>query len=211
MLLHYKRDKQSHQYHRFRYHCKEKPPHACQHMRIMSLLARNGIIFRPLQVSDADDFMAYVGDGEVCRYCRMETMRLREEALKYLQEVAIPHPWFRAICVQGRAVGFVYVLAGDPAGSFRHNAGITYAPSSHYSGRGIVTQALKMVLSCVFGEFPNLVRLEAKVDGRNKASLRVLEKAGFVHEGVLRKIFYREGDIIYLHVYSFSSSDPLPK
>lgn len=41
----------------------------------------------------------------------------------------------------------------------------------------------------------------------NKASQRVLDKVGFQREGVLRKYLYLKGDIKYMVVYSFLSSD----
>ncbi|KAL5994968.1 hypothetical protein ACLOJK_025025 [Asimina triloba] len=82
---------------------------------------------RPFEPSDADDLLECMGDSQVTRYCRIETMRSREEALKFIEEVAIPHPWFRAICVQGRAVGFIYVLPGEPGAPFQHKGDISYA------------------------------------------------------------------------------------
>ncbi|CAK7327079.1 unnamed protein product [Dovyalis caffra] len=46
-----------------------------------------------------------------------------------------------------------------------------------------------MVISNVFNEFPEIERLEGYVDVENKASKMVLEKAGFLKEGMLRKYF----------------------
>ncbi|EEF45273.1 hypothetical protein RCOM_0911760 [Ricinus communis] len=44
-----------------------------------------------------------------------------------------------------------------------------------------------MVVKTIFDDMPELERLEALVDVENLGSERVLEKAGFMREGVLRK------------------------
>ena len=47
------------------------------------------------------------------------------------------------------------------------------------------------------------------VDVENKASQRVLEKAGFLREGVLRKYTYLKGVVKDLVLYSFLSTDEI--
>jgi [ribosomal protein S5]-alanine N-acetyltransferase len=48
----------------------------------------------------------------------------------------------------------------------------------------------------------DLVRLEAPVFEWNPASMRVLEKCGFVREGVLRKSVVKDGKIIDAVIYA---------
>jgi RimJ/RimL family protein N-acetyltransferase len=67
-----------------------------------------------------------------------------------------------------------------------------------------------MAISDGLRSFPDLVRLQARVDVENKASQRVLEKLGFLKEGVLRKYMYNKGKVIDLVVYSLLSTDPMP-
>ena len=74
-----------------------------------------------------------------------------------------------------------------------NRAEIGYALGSKYWGKGIVTSVVKMVVSTIFGEWPNLERLEALVEVENLASQRVLEKSGFQKEGVLRKYEFFKG------------------
>jgi ribosomal-protein-alanine N-acetyltransferase len=47
-----------------------------------------------------------------------------------------------------------------------------------------------------------LVRLEAPVFEWNPASMRVLEKGGFVREGVMRKGVFKDGKIIDAMLYA---------
>ncbi|KAM2895428.1 hypothetical protein FF1_010534 [Malus domestica] len=92
-------------------------------------------------------------------------------------------------------------------GDDRHKADMGYALAARCWGQGITTKAVKIALSQVFKDYPDLVRLQSFVAVENKASQRILEKVGFQREGVLRKYLYLKGDIKDMVVYSFLSSD----
>ncbi|RVX21759.1 hypothetical protein CK203_001219 [Vitis vinifera] len=64
-------------------------------------------------------------------------------------------------------------------------------------------------VSSAFEEFPDLERIEGIVDVNNKASQRVLEKAGFLKEGVLRKYLCINEETIDFAMYSLLSTDPI--
>ncbi len=65
-------------------------------------------------------------------------------------------------------------------------AEIGFALRSDHWGQGYMTEATSTLLAFAFGEL-NLHRIEADVDPRNKASIRLLEKLGFQREGYLRE------------------------
>lgn len=67
-----------------------------------------------------------------------------------------------------------------------HKDEIGYWLSESYWGRGWVTDAVKTLVNYAF-EQRGLIRVEARVFSFNKASAKVLEKAGFDLEGVFRK------------------------
>ncbi len=67
-----------------------------------------------------------------------------------------------------------------------HKAGIGYWLAKPYRGKGIMTRAVKAMVKFGFNEF-KLRRIEAKVFLFNKKSAKVLERAGFKLEGILRK------------------------
>ena len=73
--------------------------------------------------------------------------------------------------------------------------------------RSITTVAVKLVISSVFEEFPDMERLEGFVNVEIKASQRVLEKAGFQKEGVLRKYVIVHGKTIDVIMYSCLKTD----
>lgn len=72
-----------------------------------------------------------------------------------------------------------------------------------------MTRAVKMAAAAIFREWPDLLRLQALVDVENVGSIRVLEKAGFRREGVLRKYLVLKGRARDMVMFSLLSSDDL--
>lgn len=163
---------------------------------------------RPFRISDADDFLMYAGDEEVTRFTRMRTLTSKEEAISFIQNVFIPHPYFRSICIHDRSIGCVFVkpMSGDD----KCRAEVGYALAKEHRGQGIIPRAAKMVICDGFKEFPDVVRMQAHVEVDNKASQRVLEKIGFQREAILRRFTYNKGEIRDLVIYSLLSTDPMP-
>ncbi|KAG8636724.1 hypothetical protein MANES_15G030201v8 [Manihot esculenta] len=150
------------------------------------------ISLRPFKLSDVDDFLKWASDDRVTWNLRWNSITTREEALDHLEKVAIPHTWRRSICLDDRC-----------------RVNIKYTLAIEYWGHGIATIAVKMTVSSVFQDLPYLIRLEALVDVKNKGSQRVVEKVGFIKEGVLRKYAYFKGEFRDLVVYSFLLSDKI--
>lgn len=165
------------------------------------------ISLRPFNLSDADDFLDWASDDRVTRYLRWNTITSKDEALAYIENVAIPHPWRRAICLDGRSIGYVSIKPGS--GDDRCRAHVSYAVGAEHRGRGIAGAALRMALGLVFKEFSDLVRLEALVEVENWASQRVLEKVGFIKEGLLRKYGFCKGEIRDMFIFSLLSTDKI--
>ena len=88
-----------------------------------------------------------------------------------------------AIEVDGEAVGAVGYVQGQDVERF--SAEIGYWLGEALWGRGIVTEALTLMTEHAFGE-RNLLRLFALPFADNAASVRVLEKAGYTREALLR-------------------------
>ena len=97
-----------------------------------------------------------------------------------------------AIEVGGEAVGAVGFVPGRDIE--RYSAEIGYWLGEELWGRGIATEALSLVTDHVFGEL-NYLRLFALPFAENAASVRVLEKAGYVREAVLRASSVKYGAV----------------
>ena len=104
-----------------------------------------------------------------------------------------------AIECDGEVVGGIGLAArGDVQ---RLSAEIGYWLGEPYWGRGIATEALLLLSEHVLAT-RDLVRLDAYVFAWNGASARVLEKAGYVKEGVLRKAVIKGGELCDAWVYA---------
>jgi RimJ/RimL family protein N-acetyltransferase len=104
-----------------------------------------------------------------------------------------------AIEIDGCAVGGIGFEVG--MGIRRRTAVIGYWLGEAYWGRGIATEALRLVSGYAFDHF-EIARLQAEVLQWNPASVRVLEKAGYILEGRLRKCCVKNGEVIDDLVYA---------
>ena len=105
-----------------------------------------------------------------------------------------------AIEVDGQSVGgigFVFKHA-----SAARSAEIGYWLGEPFWGQGIKTECVKALSRYIFENYPYICRLYAQVFPWNRGSMRVLEKAGFTQECVLRKAALKGGDVIDLVQYS---------
>jgi RimJ/RimL family protein N-acetyltransferase len=109
-----------------------------------------------------------------------------------------------AITVDDRAVGAIGFEPGRDIECV--SAEIGYWLGEAFWGRGIATAALRMVTPYAFDHFP-LERLFARVFSRNEASLRVLEKAGYVREGLLRRCAIKDGVVLDQVLYAIIRED----
>ena len=164
------------------------------------------ITLRPLDLSDIDAFMVWATDDKVARFCRWDAYTSKADALDFIKNKVIPHPWFRAICLNGQPIGTISVTRNIGNDECRGELG--YALGYKYWGKGIATKAVKLVANTIFSEWPHLERLEARVLVENVGSQRVLEKAGFQREGVLRKYMTLKGKTRDLTMFSLLSADP---
>ncbi|KAL8162201.1 hypothetical protein V2J09_013690 [Rumex salicifolius] len=167
------------------------------------------ISLRLMGLDDADDMMVWGMDPDVAKFCRWDPQTSKQQAIDYIKSSVIPHPYHRAICVGNRAVGAITVTKNTGEDSCRGELG--YVLGKECWGKGIATVAVKLVAATVFDDWPELERLEALVDVENKGSQRVLEKAGFTREGVLRRYFIMKGKARDMVMFSLLRFDPRPE
>ena len=164
---------------------------------------------RRFELSDVDAMMAWASDPQVAAFCRWEPYESREPLLAFLRDTVLPHPWFRAVCAPGSGAVVGAVSVAPTAERCRGELGYVLA-RAHW-GRGVATAAVKRTVAAVFGEVPGLERVEALVDVANPASQRMLEKAGFTREAVLRKYIAVKGVVRDTVIFSFINTDPVPE
>jgi ribosomal-protein-alanine N-acetyltransferase len=105
-----------------------------------------------------------------------------------------------AIEVDGAAVGGIGARAGE--GIFVRTANFGYWLAEPLWGRGIMTAAGAAMLEHLKQD-ARFARLEARVLEWNPASMRVLEKIGFVREVVMRNSVTKDGQLIDSVLYTY--------
>lgn len=126
---------------------------------------------------------------------------LRSHGQEFLRRVrrAWPETTF-AIEVDGRAVGGIgFMLQQDVE---RVSSEIGYWLGEPYWGRGICSDALRAVTQYAIAQH-GLTRVFAIPFAHNRASCRVLEKAGFELEGCLRRSAIKDGRVLDQLLYGY--------
>ena len=109
-----------------------------------------------------------------------------------------------AITIDNKAIGSIGAFRQKNI--HRHTAEIGYYIAEEYWGKGLMTEAVKQICSYIFDK-SNIVRIYAEPLSYNKASCRVLEKAGFLYEGTLRSNAIKNGKTIDMLMYSRLKTD----
>lgn len=104
-----------------------------------------------------------------------------------------------AIQAEGKAVGSIGIFRQENI--HRFTAELGYYIAEPCWGKGLVTQAVKEACEAVFAQ-TDIVRIFAEPFAHNAASCRVLEKAGFVFEGRLKKNALKNGQFIDMLLYA---------
>jgi [ribosomal protein S5]-alanine N-acetyltransferase len=114
-------------------------------------------------------------------------------------------PTFFAIDADGALAGGIgYTPRTDVE---RIGAEVGYWLGREFWGRGIATAALRLVTAHAFAAHSDLQRLFAVPFAANAASARVLEKAGYVREGVLRQSVIKDGRVQDQFMYAIVRTD----
>jgi RimJ/RimL family protein N-acetyltransferase len=109
--------------------------------------------------------------------------------------------------VNGEAVGGTGVHLREDVERF--SAEIGYWLGETFWGRGIATAAVQTLSQHVL-RTTEIFRIYAHVYAGNQASMRVLEKAGFEREAILRRSAVKNGVVIDRAVYTITRDPGLP-
>lgn len=115
------------------------------------------------------------------------------------QALHLPGEKTWAIEVNGEASGGIGVHPGE--GVERHSAELGYWLGRAYWNEGIVSAAVAAVAPLAMREL-RLYRLQARVFADNPASMRVLEKCGFVHEATLHRLVVKDARVLDMLIYA---------
>jgi RimJ/RimL family protein N-acetyltransferase len=104
-----------------------------------------------------------------------------------------------AITYGGEVIGSIGVFRKE--GVHRFTVELGYFISDKYWGKGITTEAVRQICDYIFTN-TDIVRIFAEPYTYNTASCRVLEKAGFQFEGILRQNVIKNGQMLDMKLYA---------
>jgi RimJ/RimL family protein N-acetyltransferase len=164
--------------------------------------ALDGCVLRPWRAADKPDLVRHANNRKVWRNMTHTFPHpyTEEDADLWLEIAAHPGASIQlAIDWQGEPVGGIGAIAGE--GIRVATATFGYWLAEPFWGRGIVTAAASALAERI-GRERLFARLEAQVFAWNPPSMRVLEKAGFTREAVLRCAATKDGALIDTVLYA---------
>ena len=162
------------------------------------------IKIRPWKMEDAPDLARSVNNKKIQDNMRdgMPFPYTLADAEEYLSAMRSADPnttYVWAITIDDVAIGNVGIFR--KGNIYRLTAELGYYIAEEYWGRGIVTEAVKQACRYIF-EHTDIVRISADPFSWNAGSCRVLEKAGFVFEGLLRQNAIKNGQFLDVMMYA---------
>lgn len=176
---------------------------------LFPILETERLLLRKLSDSDADILFPYWSCPEVTEYFTMEPFKQRQEAVEMIQLLNSLYDKDDAI-----RWGLVIKNTGMLCGTCGfHNlrpehkrAEIGYEIGKQYWGQGIMAEALRKILEYGFSNM-SFNRIEAFINKGNQKSMNLVEKLGFLQDGLLREYEFARGSYVDQYCYSLLKKD----
>ncbi len=168
-------------------------------------------LLRGMQKEDAPEILHLRSHSATMQYLDRDKMKAVEEAEALIQKMnddldnneAIS--WGIQLKEEDKLIGYI--------GYWRimkehYRAEIGYMLHPHYWNKGIMNEVMKKVIPFAFDHL-KLHSIEANVNPNNAASIKILEKNGFVREGYFKENYYYNGRFLDSAIYSLIEPDNL--
>lgn len=160
-------------------------------------LEADRVRLRWLSTDDIPALFEVFSDSEVTRYWSSPPMKRPEAAVALLGEIhdsfheGTLFQWGVALRETDQVVGTCTLASIDKT---NRRAEIGFALGSDHWRHGYMSEAVETLLRFALGPM-DLHRIEADIDPRNAASIRLIERFGFQREGFLRERWIVGGEI----------------
>jgi [ribosomal protein S5]-alanine N-acetyltransferase len=167
------------------------------------------LILREVTTDDDKDIFTYLSDQDVMKHMGLEPYQTVKDVWEEIR-------WYQTIRKEGSGIrwGITRKDSGRVIGScgflnraskhFRAEVG--FELSKDHWGLGIAGEALQAVVKYGFQNL-ELERIEALIEPANLPSQKLVEKQGFVREGLLRHYEFTCGKFDDLYMYSILKAD----
>jgi RimJ/RimL family protein N-acetyltransferase len=165
-------------------------------------LKGTGFIIRGWKKGDEVSLQKHADNPKVsaCLMDRFPYPYTMEHAIHWVNILANQDPLVNfAITIDNEVIGGIGIEPREDV--YRKTAIIGYWLSEELWGKGIMAEAVKLVTEYAFTHL-DFIRIQASVYSKNPASMRVLEKAGYIKEGVMRNAVIKNGEVMDEHLYA---------
>ena len=162
---------------------------------------------REIQNNDVEALIKYANNYAVSRFLRdaFPYPYTKDNAVQWIEHIKRNNLTLTfAIANEMELVGGIGAIPYDDV--HRYSAEIGFWIGEPFWNKGIISNALKTFCKYIFSNY-NFNRLTANVFEGNKASVRVLEKTGFVLEGTNRKSVFKENKFVDHYTYGLLKED----
>lgn len=165
-----------------------------------TIFVNDDIHLTPYRLSDKAALVEYIDDEEIHRNTLAipypYTERDADEWLELTQQEFEKYRLHANWVIRNRKGKLIGCIGRQMLyGKTGHTDEVGYWLARPYWGKGIMTEVVKVFCDYWFEKGP-LIRFTAAVFAYNRASARVLEKAGFEREGYLKKHYYKNGEYL---------------
>ena len=181
---------------------------------ILPELRTTRLTLKPAKAADAEDYIAF---EERCAKLPEATRFLPRRPSMTLEDVRTRLAANEGAFTTQRSLATWFIRSPDDATivgyaafvRWNHDAScseVAYVIGPHAWGQGLAGEATAALVRYAFTEL-GLHRVEARIDPKNHASIRVAEKIDFVHEETLRQNVRVEGGYLDSAVYARLNPD----
>lgn len=176
---------------------------------IFPVLETDRLILRQITKEDAEDILTYLSDKDVMKYYGLAPFHSVGEALDEIL-------WYQSIFE--KKTGMRWGITRKGQDKVIGSCGFLNLVQQHYRseigfelskdnwGQGIASEALEAVIKYGFEQM-NLQRIQALIEPPNLSSQKLVERKGFIKEGLLRNYEFTNGKFDDLLMYSLLKQD----
>lgn len=164
-------------------------------------LKGDGFTLRGWYKNDASDLQKHADNPNISGYLfdRFPSPYTLNDAENFISHKLHQNPTTSfVIAIDDKLIGVISIDMRDDI--YRKAPLLGYWLRQDHWGRGIMTEAVKIITMYAFANL-DIVRLQAGVLANNPGSMRVLEKGGFLKEGVLRNNIIKDGVVMDEYIY----------
>lgn len=161
---------------------------------------------RKWEIGDVDNLTKYGDNRKIWNHLAdaFPSPFTRNDAIEFIEKVnSISPNKVLAIEYHNEAIGSIGIFPDTDI--HRKNAAIAYWIAEPFWGKGIATEAVRLMVDYGFDSF-DIERIYAKPFGFNLASHRVLEKVGFTKTAVIKDGVFKNDEYHDEYIFSLTKA-----